>query len=118
MKATKKGMAMGGVAALPMQTPTVKSLPVKPKHGRNPVVPPKPRAMPPKPKAALPKGIKPIRSTLPVETPRAMPSKPKAALPKGIKPSTSTFVDPSRMAKGGAVKKGMTMGGMAKKGKC
>lgn len=121
--APKRGMAMGGVAVSSgvkgtqqedqrmmdamaatgmapkkpsMQTAT--PLPVRPK------VSPMPRG---------PRGSGPTDGGLMTPKPKLFTPKPKATI--GGKPVT---LDPTKMAKGGIVKKGMAKGGMAKKGKC
>ena len=91
MKATKKGMAMGGMTSTPAQASTVANAVFgadfnKPKNGMGPK---KPRG----------KGLGP--NDRPMGTKPTIEPKPKAGY----------------MAKGGMVKKSMAKGGMAKGGK-
>ena len=80
--------------------------PVKPKGTPVKPMPPKGTPVKPMPTPRGPRGI----------GPNDAPIRPKGG-PKGPKGLGTPMLDPTKMAKGGVVKKGMAKGGMAKKGK-
>jgi len=117
MKATKKGMAMGGTTSTPTKASAVTNAIFgadfnKPKGGIGPkgMGPKKPRGM------GLGPNDKPMGIKGPVKGPVKDYANP-APRPMGTKPTIEPKPKAGYMAKGGMVKKGMAKGGMAKGGK-